>query len=41
MNKMLAEKSGGAPTTKPIPKRSLHLHCDTIVEKEQEEASEE
>lgn len=32
MLKMLAEKSGGAPTQRPAPRRNLQIHCDTIME---------
>ena len=32
MLKMLAEKSSGAPTQRPAPRRNQHVHCDTIME---------
>ncbi len=32
MLKMLAEKSSGAPTQRPAPRRNQEVHCDTIME---------
>ncbi|PLK42836.1 amidohydrolase family protein [Emticicia sp. TH156] len=32
MLKMLAEKSTGAPMQRPVPRRNLEVHCDTIME---------
>lgn len=30
--KMLAEKTSGAPTQRATPRRNQHIHCDTILE---------
>lgn len=30
--KMLAEKAGGNPTQRAVPRRNQHIHCDTILE---------
>ena len=37
IQKMMLEKAGGASTQKVVPKKAIHLHCDSIVENAESE----